>query len=116
MICIPKEQAQILKQALAEGRVSFGEIVKAQYTGKVSLFEQFVPKETAQYIAMQFEIAIGTKRADAVKSVARKVFSGNEVVAKDKKEVEKSRKKEKDIIDKINELSGESKVLEARVS
>lgn len=106
MICIPKEQAQILKQALAEKRVSFGEIVSAQYTGKVAIFEQFVPRETAQYIATQFEVAIGTKRADAVKTVVRKVFSGREVTKPDKAEDEKVKKQEKDIIDKVNEVQG----------
>lgn len=106
MICIPKEQAQLLKKALAEKRVSFGEIVSSQYAGKVAIFEQIVPRETAQYIATQFEIAVGTKRADAVKAVARKVFSGKEVVAKDKQEAEKIKKQAKDIIEKINDVQG----------
>lgn len=106
MICIPKEQAQLLKKALAEKRVSFGEIVSAQYSGKVAIFEQIVPRETAQYIATQFEVALATKRADAVKAVTRKVFSGREVAVKDKKEAEEVKKKEKDIIDKINDVQG----------
>jgi len=113
MICIPKEQAEILKRAFAEKRVTFADISQSGHAERVALFEKIVPRETAQYISTQFEIAVGTRRASAVKAWANKTFSGKEVVSQDKKEAEKTKTVNKDIIDKINELSGKANVLEA---
>lgn len=113
MICIPKEQAEILKRAFAEKRVTFSDISQSGHAERVALFEKIVPRETAQYISTQFEVAVGTRRASAVKAWANKTFSGKEVVSQDKKEVEKTKAVNKDIIDKINELSGKANVLEA---
>jgi len=98
--CIPKQLAKELKDAAKRGEINIQDLYDMNSEGRREFFKTYVDEKTAQGINTGFEKAMVSEHKKALESWAKEVFVGKE------------KKKQKNIIDRINNLS-ESDLLDS---
>lgn len=93
VFCIPKHTAAKLKEAAAKGEINIKSLYEMDSKTRNEFWNQYVNKETAQFINAGFEKAVLDEQQSSLENWVKNTFS-----IKDKA-------KKKDIIDRIGELS-----------
>lgn len=94
--CIPKNLAEKLKSAAKRGEINIAELYEMNSQQRRSFFEFYTDTDTAKGINAGFERAMVSKHKNALKTWVKNTFD-----AKEKKKI-------KNLIDKVNELSNEN--------
>ena len=77
-ICIPKETAERMKQAVRNGDISVKDLYEMTSEQRQGVFKQFASKDLAEKINSGFEAAMVSKQKLALKSWAERIFTPKE--------------------------------------
>ncbi len=93
--CIPVVLAEKLKTAAKKGEIDIAAMYEMTSAERNELFQKYVDKATAKQINLGFEKAMVSEQQTALKKWAENTFTGGEV----------QKARQKDVFEKINELS-----------